>query len=58
MNKVNYISIFEFDNWNEVTDYESDEYSVILYDKNHEKIAEFGYSGFTAQDFENFKNKK
>lgn len=50
-------SIWAFKNWDEVIDYESDENSVTLIGKNNIPIAEYGYSRFTGNDYEKFKNQ-
>jgi hypothetical protein len=46
-----------FDKWSEVVDYESDEFEVVLFNKNREVIGVFKYYGFTKGDFDQFKNK-
>lgn len=55
--KYEFNSIDEFDEWDDVFDYESDVDSVIFLDKNGIKIAEFGYSSFDDADLYRFKNK-
>jgi hypothetical protein len=51
-----YVHIESFKDWNKVTDYESDDQSVILFDNKGKKLAEIGYGGFTKADLERFKN--
>jgi hypothetical protein len=45
-----------FEEWDSITDYESDERSVILY-RGSIKVAEFNYPNFTREDFIYFKDK-
>lgn len=51
------IKIEDFDQWDEVYDYESDESTVVLLDKNGNSIAECGYGGFDGSDFYNFTGR-
>ena len=47
--------IEEFTEWSRVEDYESDELSVVLLDKDNVAIAEIMYACFTTADLERFK---
>lgn len=49
-------NLLEFDDWDSVTDYESDETSVSLYCGNI-KLAELKYPKFTQSDLGFFKQK-
>lgn len=50
-------TIDTFAGWNEIVDYESDETTVILINTKGEKVVEFGYSRFTREDYNRYKNK-
>ncbi len=50
-------SIDSFTRWDEIVDYESDQHSVVLTNAKGEKVAEYGYGGFTKADFDYFKEK-
>jgi hypothetical protein len=43
-----------YNNWGNVADYESDETTVTLLDKDGTTLAEFNYPKFTADDFERY----
>ncbi|AGO49600.1 hypothetical protein Phi4:1_gp187 [Cellulophaga phage phi4:1] len=45
-----------YNNWGNVADYESDETTVTLLDKNGVALAEFNYPKFTSTDFERYVN--
>lgn len=49
-------TIDTFTGWANIIDYESDETSVTLINAKGEKVAEYGYSRFTKDDFERFLN--
>lgn len=49
-------TIETFTKWADIVDYESDETSVTLINTNNEKVAEYGYSRFTNDDFERFRS--
>ena len=44
-----------YGNWVNVADYEADESTVTLLDKNGVALAEFNYPKFTKVDFNQFK---
>ena len=46
-----------FNLWCDISDYESDETSVVLIDKFGHMVAEFNYPKFTKQDFDYYKIK-
>jgi len=48
-------TIDNFTEWVDIIDYESDENSVTLINSKLEKVAEYGYSRFTNEDFEHFR---
>ncbi len=49
-------TIDTFTGWAEIVDFESDETSVTLINSKNEKVAEYGYSRFTKEDFIRFKS--
>ena len=51
-------TIDNFKRWDEVEDYESDENSVTLLDKNGVAIAEYGFSKFDTDDYNHYKKNK
>lgn len=49
-------TIETFKGWADIVDYESDETSVTLINTKYEKVAEYGYSRFTKEDFDRFRS--
>lgn len=48
-------TIDTFTGWADIVDYESDDTSVTLINAKGEKVAEYGYSRFTENDFDRFR---
>lgn len=56
LNEMANNTIDTFTAWADIVDYESGETSVTLINAKGEKVAEYGYSRFTKDDFERFRS--
>lgn len=50
-------TIENFKNWDQIADYESDENTVTLLNKEKKAVAQFSFYRFTKMNFDHFKNK-